>query len=203
MAAKKTNSKAKNKTKSKSTQDDMPTKRIVAFSVGILLLFIALFLIVAFTSFIFSSSDKNACGTLGLMAAQNFVNKGFGIASYLIPAFMIVAGLHLIGSYKFNLLKIFVIMAIIMIWLSFVVAVISPDNNSAVSFGGDHGRKLDTLLENVVGKAGVIILIVISILVFLVYLSTNTIDYVTKTLRVGKINRLRELADKLKEKVKT
>ena len=201
MAAKKTNSKAKNKTKSKSTQDDMPTKRIVAFSVGILLLFIALFLIVAFTSFIFSSSDKNACGTLGLMAAQNFVNKGFGIASYLIPAFMIVAGLHLIGSYKFNLLKIFVIMAIIMIWLSFVVAVISPDNNSAVSFGGDHGRKLDTLLENVVGKAGVIILIVISILVFLVYLSTNTIDYVTKTLRVGKINRLRELADKLKEKV--
>ena len=201
MTAKKTNSKAKNKTKSKSTQDDMPTKRIVAFSIGILLLFIALFLIVAFTSFIFSSSDKNACGTLGLMAAQNFVNKGFGIASYLIPAFMIVAGLHLIGSYKFNLLKIFVIMAIIMIWLSFVVAVISPDNNSAVSFGGDHGRKLDTLLENVVGKAGVIILIVISILVFLVYLSTNTIDYVTKTLRVGKINRLRELADKLKEKV--
>ena len=48
MAAKKTNSKAKNKTKSKSTQDDMPTKRIVAFSVGILLLFIALFLIVPF-----------------------------------------------------------------------------------------------------------------------------------------------------------
>ena len=199
MATNKSNSKAKNTTtkkkgsNTKGAQDEIPTKKIIAFSSGIFLLFIALFLIVAFTSFLFSGSDdcgnlgnepsnfnssalfadnvkvENACGKLGLISAVYIFNGTFGLASYLIPVFLVLLALHLIGSYKFNLLKIFITTAVAMIWMSFVLAVFSPNSNSVVSLGGAHGRALQDMLVNQIGNVGVYIIIVISIILFLVF----------------------------------
>ena len=138
MATNKTNTKAKNNSakkkggKAKQTQQDIPNKKIIAFFSGIFLLFIALFLLVAFISFVFSGTDdcgnvgnvpdnfnrralfsddvtvNNACGKLGLMAAVYVMNGAFGLASFIIPVFLIMIALHLIGSYKFNLFKAFI-----------------------------------------------------------------------------------------------
>ena len=231
MATNKSNSKAKNTTtkkkgsNTKGAQDEIPTKKIIAFSSGIFLLFIALFLIVAFTSFLFSGSDdcgnlgnepsnfnssalfadnvkvENACGKLGLISAVYIFNGTFGLASYLIPVFLVLLALHLIGSYKFNLLKIFITTAVAMIWMSFVLAVFSPNSNSVVSLGGAHGRALQDMLVNQIGNVGVYIIIVISIILFLVFFCKGTIDYVTKLLRLERINKLKEIAEKLRNKV--
>ncbi len=231
MATNKSNSKAKNATakkkggNSKTKQDEIPTKKIISFSSGIFLLFIALFLMVAFTSFLFSGSDdcgnlgyepsnfnstalfadnvkvENACGKLGLISAVYIFNGTFGLASYLIPFFLVLVALHLIGSYKFNLLKIFLYSAVAMIWMSFVMAVFSPNSSSVVSLGGAHGRSLQHMLVNQIGNVGVYIIIIVSIILFLVFFCKGTIDYVTKMLRVERINKLRELAEKLRNKV--
>ena len=231
MATNKTNTKAKNNSakkkggKAKQTQQDIPNKKIIAFFSGIFLLFIALFLLVAFISFLFSGTDdcgnvgnvpdnfnrralfsddvtvNNACGKLGLMAAVYVMNGAFGLASFIIPVFLIMIALHLIGSYKFNLFKAFIISAVMMIWLSFVLAVFSPNSNSAVLFGGEHGRSLFQTLANHIGNVGVYILIIITIILFLVYFCKGTIDYVTKLLRLEKINKIREITTKLKNKV--
>ena len=233
MAAKGNNSKAKSPStkkkagKTKGGQEDIPTKKIVTFSCGIFLLFVSLFLMVAFTSFLFSGSGDcgnlgnepsnfntqalfadnvkvdNACGKLGLISAVYVFNGTFGLASYLIPVFMLLLALHLIGSYKFNLFKIFITTAVVMIWMSFVLAVFSPATSSVVSLGGAHGRFLQHSLVNHIGTVGVYIIIIISIILFLVYFCKGTIDYVTKLLRLEKINKLRELTAKLKNKVNT
>ena len=230
MATNKTNTKPKNASKKKGTkakgeQDNIPTKNMISFLVGIFLLFVALFLLVAFTSFLFSGSGDcgnlgyepdnfnmkalfadnvkvdNACGKLGLISAVYIFNGTFGLASYLIPIFLILLALHLIGSYKFNLFKTFLTTAVVMIWLSFVLAVFSPSSNSVVSMGGKHGRFLQDALVNQIGNWGVYTIIIVSIILFLVYFFKGTIDYVRKLLRVEKINKLRDLADKLKEKL--
>ena len=231
MATNRTNTKAKNNSvkkkggRAKQSQQEIPNKKVFAFFSGIFLLFIALFLLVAFTSFLFSGTDDcgnvgnvpdnfnlravfsddvkvdNACGKLGLMAAVYVMNGAFGLASYIIPIFLIMIALHLIGSYKFNLFKAFIISAVTMIWLSFVFAVFSPSSNSAVLFGGEHGRSLFQTLANHIGNVGVYILIAISIILFLVYFCKGTIDYVTKLLRLEKINKIREITAKLKNKV--
>lgn len=231
MATNKTNAKAKNPSskkkngKNKGAQDDIPTRKIVLFSSGIFLFFVALFLMVAFTSFLFSGSEDcgnlgnepsnfntgalfadnvkvdNACGKLGLISAVYIFNGTFGMASYLIPVFLLLLALHLIGSYKFNLFKIFIYTAVAMIWLSFVFAVFSPSSSSVVSLGGAHGRLLQHSLVNHIGNVGVYIIIIVSIILFLVVFSKGTIDYVAKLLRLERINKLRELTEKLKKKV--
>ena len=231
MATNKTNTKAKSSSSKKKTgknkggQEDIPTRKIVMFSSGIFLLFVALFLMVAFTSFLFSGSEDcgnlgnepsnfntgalfadnvkvdNACGKLGLISAVYIFNGTFGLASYLIPVFLLLLALHLIGSYKFNLLKIFIYTAVAMIWLSFVFAVFSPSSSSVVSLGGAHGRFLQHSLVNQIGNVGVYIIIIVSIILFLVFFCKGTIDYVAKMLRLERINKIRELTAKLKNKV--
>lgn len=231
MANSSTNSKyKKNQTKKKSAKNknnanDIPKSRKFGFALGIACIVVALFLFVAFTSFIFSgandcesygnspdslntqalsSNDEhvhNAGGKFGFIAAVYLVNGGFGIASFFIPLFLILLGLHLVGSYKFNLFKMFLWQCIAMIWISFLAAVFSPASYSTVLFGGKHGRAVQTILENAVGIIGVYLIVAVTILAVIIYFCKGSIDYVTKLLRVNKINRLKELADKLRLKV--
>ncbi len=228
--ANKTNSKYKNNLSGKKSKNnkkktnDISNSRKLSFTLGIASLVVALFLFVAFSSFIFSGAADcanygnspdglssalsedgakvmNACGKWGYLVSVYLVNGGFGIASYFIPLFLILLGLHLIGSYKFNLFKVFVYQCVAMIWISFLASVFSPATNSHVMFGGKHGRTLQTILENAVGKAGIYLIVIITILAVVIYFCKGSIDYVTKILRVNKINRLRGLAEKLRAKV--
>ena len=146
--ANKTNSKYKNNLSGKKSKNnkkktnDISNSRKLSFTLGIASLVVALFLFVAFSSFIFSGAADcanygnspdglssalsedgakvmNACGKWGYLVSVYLVNGGFGIASYFIPLFLILLGLHLIGSYKFNLFKVFVYQCVAMIWISF------------------------------------------------------------------------------------
>lgn len=231
-----TKSKAKciSKASTCSNKNEISTKRRLAFVFGIILLFIAVFLMIAFTSFVFTGNQDctllgidinnfskdtlinaksvhNACGKLGLIASYYLINKLFGLASYFIPIFLLLISLNLIGSYKFKLFRIFLIFAILMVWLSFVFEVFSrfvfevfspqTEMYSFISLGGAHGRALHTKLFNLMGPTGVYFIVIMSAIALLVYFSNKTIDYITKFLRFNNIKNTSQLK-KLHEKLK-
>ena len=211
---------------SKKSNNEISTKRRVAFVFGIILLFIAVFLIIAFTSFVFTGetdctllgfdtnsfnkdtlvnakSIHNACGKLGFFISYYMINNLFGVASYIIPIFLLLISLNLIGSYKFKLFRLFIVFSILMIWLSFVMEVFSPktDSFAFISLGGAHGRALHTKLFNLMGTTGVYFALIISSIAILVYFSNKTMDYITKLLRFNNVKSqsiIKSLHEKLK-----
>ena len=201
----------KDKKSKNNMQNEIPSKRVIGFLLGVILLFISIFLLIAFTSFLLSGQEdianlnnntgivKNACGKFGLWASNYMINDLFGIASFFIPFFLLLVGLNLMGSYKFKLFKVFIYTSFFMIWLSFVLSVLAPETESYVSLGGKHGRTLQTMLGNIIGPTGLYLLIIISIVSFLVFFSSKTIDFITKLFRFSKLKkiRLKSLAEKL------
>ena len=172
------------------------------FVLGILLLFIAGYLIWAFISyFTTGAADQsmietpkdgevlnqngeftNSCGSLGAYSAWFFVKRCFGLPAFLIPVFLLLVGVNLMRAYKVNLLKWFMSLAIIMIWASVTLAKFMTPFFSDAHFnpGGDHGLAICEILEGLVGAPGLTLLLAISALAFLIYLSAETIFLIRK-----------------------
>ena len=172
------------------------------FVLGILLLFIAGYLIWAFISyFTTGAADQsmietpkdgevlnqngeftNSCGSLGAYSAWFFVKRCFGFPAFLIPVFLLLVGVNLMRAYKVNLLKWFMSLAIIMIWASVTLAKFMTPFFSDAHFnpGGDHGLAICEILEGLVGVPGLTLLLAISALAFLIYLSAETIFLIRK-----------------------
>ncbi|MDO4994937.1 MAG: DNA translocase FtsK 4TM domain-containing protein [Bacteroidales bacterium] len=223
--------------KTKKSRKAVPTKgkkgrepeiskwRVARVLTGMALLFISIYMIATFISYIYTGAeDYNLCqlegadfwsnevkasnvgNKLGLWVSYHCINDGFGLASFCIPVFLTLCGLRLIGSYRFKLLKHFVKMGLLMIWLSVVLSVLSKlipgIEDSHVRFGGAHGDTVHALLNNMVGEIGVYGIIALSIICVVVYFSVQTVDKITEFFRFRQIQKLREMGERLKERVK-
>ena len=133
-----------NRNNSKQYKDDSKTSirsyfngEAIHFSIGLIFLILAVYLLLVFTSFFFTGAAdqsivENATGELvetatqvqnygalgGAHVSHFFINNSFGIASYFIIIFLAVAGLKLMGAYKFRLWKWFLYCAVMLIWFS-------------------------------------------------------------------------------------
>ena len=190
--------------------------KVTRVCLGMLLLVAALFAIAAMTSYILEgSSDFSLCegrsaseillsdqevtnvgGKLGLLTAHFLINDCFGLPAYCLPIWVIILALRLIGSFRFHVVKHFLQLAILMVWLSIVLAVcttwIPLLDQWHVNVGGNHGRYIHRLLLTSVGPAGEIGLILLSVLFFLVYLCVRVVDRITEFLKFKKIRAMRE-----------
>ena len=218
--------KASAKGKGKGKKEDLISRwKIARVIIGMVLMFIAVFMILSFSSYLYSGAHdysfceglqngdildesikiKNAGGKLGLMMSFFFINEQFGLASYFIPIFLIFFSLHLIGSFKFKIFKMFVKMALMMVWLSIVLAVVSKlipgIEDCHVKLGGGHGDRIHALLNNAVGEVGTYGIILLSTLMVLIYLGISTVEQITEFFRFQKLKRMKdELSEKLKRK---
>lgn len=139
---------------------------------------------------------QNICGSLGAMVSYFFISRCFGIPAFFIPAFITLCGVKMIGAYKnVNLWKWFLGMALCMIWLSITFAkFLTPlMNNQIFNPGGDHGAYSVHFIENFVGTPGLIVLLVIVLVAFLTYLTSETITVIRRI-----INPIGYLRDKVK-----
>lgn len=139
---------------------------------------------------------QNICGSLGAMISYFFISRCFGIPAFFIPAFITLCGVKMIGAYKnVNLWKWFLGMALCMIWLSITFAkFLTPlMNNQIFNPGGDHGAYSVHFIENFVGTPGLIVLLVIVLVAFLTYLTSETITIIRRI-----INPIGYLRDKVK-----
>ena len=199
----------KKKTSTKSsfnavTGFDMFKNEKMNFIVGLILLSLGIFTIVAFVSFINTGDIDlsmiesprpgeimnqkgefvNACGSLGAYLAYFFMKKCFGLAAFAIPFFLVLASLKMMRVYNIVLSKWFLGTSIVMVWASVTLAkFLSPlFIDSCYNPGGDHGRYACQWTENLVGATGLTALLLITAIAFLTYLSAETIYVIRKML---------------------
>ena len=135
---------------------------------------------------------QNVCGSIGAIISHFFIAKCFGIPSFIIPIFLILCGLKMMGAYSVNLIKWFFCMAIIMIWSSVAMAkMVTPFMTEQVfNPGGAHGAYICHWLENVVGDPGLLAILLLTALIFLTYLTSETIILIRKLINpIGYISK--------------
>ena len=187
------------------------------FFIGLLLFILAGYLTLAFISyFTTGAADQsmiesprngeflnqhqefsNTCGSVGSYLSWYFIKRCFGLSAFMIPAFLFLAGIHMMKAYRVNLLKWFMSMMIIMIWASITFAkFLSPFFiDACFNPGGDHGLYVCQSIENLVGAPGLTAILAVIAIAFLTYLSAETIFIIRKILNPSKF------IDKVKFKI--
>ena len=199
MGKKKSNRKSNTLGKVVGFQDILNSEK-TDFLLGLILFFIAGYLLIAMVSFLFTgqadqsileslragewlNSNRmftNICGSIGAILSYELITLTFGISAFLIPVFVVLAGLKLMRIYQPNLWKWFFYLMIVMEWcsISFAKFLTPLCGNLSFNPGGAHGLYCMQTIENVVGAPGLIILLAFTALTFLTYLSAKTIIYV-------------------------
>ncbi|MDE7455541.1 MAG: DNA translocase FtsK [Prevotella sp.] len=174
----------------------------VNFIVGLFLLFVAGYMTWAFVSF-FATGDadqsviespragellnqnqefQNACGSIGAYISWFFIKRCFGLSAFLIPVFILMVAVKLMRAYQVKLLKLFMCLTIIMVWVSVASAkFLAPlFDNSCFNPGGDHGLAVCQQIEGLTGTPGLTALLALTSIAFLTYLSMETIILIRK-----------------------
>ena len=174
----------------------------VQFVAGLLCVMVALYMILAFTSFVLNGGAdqsileqqnlteqvanpsneeiQNATGERGAHIAYSLINHSFGISSYSIALFLGLLGLTLMRVRRFNLKYWAICCATILIWGSLFLSV-TVDRwfaTSAIYWGGYHGHNVAAWLDGQFGMPGIIILLAVTAIFFSMYLSDNTIEFI-------------------------
>ena len=218
--AKNTHTSSKKKTGKgrRSDTDIMSKAAITKFIIGITLVFVALFMIIAFSSFLYSGASdysivdtqnfndfyynliaqnrgaKNICGAFGALTAYTFINRWFGLAAYFIPVFLILLGLKLIGSFRIRIIRIFILMGILMAWLSLFLAALTLSipslGDTFYYLGGYSGMQIVKWCALMIGLPGVYGALALIAIFILLYLSSRTVDVVRSMIRLERIKRM-------------
>ncbi|MCP4439969.1 MAG: DNA translocase FtsK [Aureispira sp.] len=152
--------------------------------VGLLCLFLTLYLFIAFTSYIFTwkaDMDKaywgilltpqdmnNWLGRLGAVISHQFFYWGFGFSSFIFVFLLFTTGMSLIvGTPIKKLIPVYKKGFVTILWTSFLLAFLFQ--SSEFPWGGAFGATLIGKLSSFVGTAGIIGILFFAMLGFLVW----------------------------------
>lgn len=198
MALKKKDTKSRTGTQkpeikfSLSSLSDTFRNETFLFVSGAVLTIISIFFVIAYISFLFTGGTdqsavisgtqeiENSTGLLGARISEAIVNGWFGFSSILIPVFLTACGLNMMRITHLKLFRWFVSCAFLMIWCSlFLQLVLSPlMQNSFIIPGGSHGMNLTGLLKGYIGVPGLILVLLLTMLLYCVYLTRRTIQVI-------------------------
>lgn len=178
------------------------------FIIGLLLFIVSIYMTLSFISFFttgaadqsiieelregeFANQNHefaNSCGSIGAYLSWFFIKHCFGIPAFLIPAFLLIMALHLMKAYRIKLAKWFLALMVIMLWGSVTLAkFLSPFfDESHFNPGGDHGKFVCQQIEGLVGTPGLTAILGIIAIIFLTYISAETIYVIRKLLNPQK-----------------
>jgi len=109
---------------------------------------------------------KNAMGKVGAYISDFFLFKGFGIGAFVFPILLFITGLFLLLQISFQKIRkpwLFGILG--MVWVSLLFGLIKLNNPL---FAGTIGFEMDRYLHSYIGKPGIIILLISSLLGYLI-----------------------------------
>ena len=174
------------------------------FVIGLMSVIFAVYLLLAFTSFFFTGAAdqsildnqlpdelmqtghqvKNYAGARGAQLSEYLINNCFGLSAYFIILFLAILGMKLMKAYQFRLWKWFMSCTVLMIWFSIMLGFIfnGPFENSFIYPGGLHGYNVSNWLISQIGEPGLGLLLLITAILFFLYLSKETIHIVRKVL---------------------
>ena len=160
------------------------------FILGILVLLVAAYLLIAFISYlfygaadqskldlkwtelVFNSSVKvqNKAGKTGAYLSELIINRGFGIASFIFIYLLIITGFKILGRNLVKYRKSFFSSLILLLWVSVTLGLIftKTDGTSSIYPGGRYGFIMSNWLSSLVGVSGVVLLLLISAVIILV-----------------------------------
>ena len=123
---------------------------------------------------------KNSTGESGAHIANTLVNQGFGVSSFSIAVFFVVLGIHLMRVREFKLKRWAICCSTTLVWTSLFLSVTVDRwlDNSAVYWGGYHGHHISTWLGDQFGMPGILLLLIVTGILFSMYLSSNTIEFI-------------------------
>lgn len=170
------------------------------FVAGVLLMLFAVYMLVAFTSYLFTcAADQselgvaggnfaNAGGSGGAGLAHWLINGCFGISSYALAILAGACGLQLtrLAGRSLNLCRWAIVCLFSLIWLSLFLSLVSRGAESLFLLGGRHGRFVTERLTDFVGIPGVVIILLATGIIFSIYLSASTLPFLRRLLG-GKI----------------
>lgn len=124
----------------------------------------------------------NSCTALGAITAYFLITCGFGLASFIIPVFMFVAGLKMMRLVNVSIGRWFLILTVIMLWLSVVMTkFLTPFMSDEVyNPGGHHGMFCVENLENMIGTPGLMAVLFLVAVTFLTIVFKSFVDRVHK-----------------------
>ncbi len=183
-----------NSAPSDTTDDGMSRGEIIRFGLGALLFLVSCFVLLSIASHLVTAGPDdsfpryagaraaNWMGAWGLYTARFFTDQCWGVPSFLIPIFLIAASLRIMQIYKVRLWKWFLNCAIIMIWLSalgYYIQDLLPDT-TRISLHGNIGEAEVELLKNKIGPVGAFLSLVIAAIIYMIYLSSETIIWLRR-----------------------
>ena len=186
---------------------DGKIKRII----GILFICLAVYLFIALLSYFFSFfsgnhqefgyqifSEKiqldNRTGRLGAFLSQTLIKESFGIGSFFFVYLLTLIGLRLTDNAKIRMWRIWKYALMTLVWLPLLFAFIAVYAKQCAIFGGAVGLWLHTLLNNYVGKAGVILVLVFIFLVYAVFQFNLTFNYIKQLREKREVERQKQAA---------
>lgn len=174
----------------------------VQFIIGLFVLVISIFLLISVVSNVFTgrfdqsyvqsgtlTHAANYGGKLGAYLSDYLMNTCFGLFAILIPVFLLLVGVKLINTYSVRLWKWFVNLSIIMIWGSIFMSLVTqmlPQSlvkNVGFSLGGNHGSYITRQLTDNLGSFGAWIVVLVAAVLYLMYLTSETVNVVRRMLR--------------------
>ncbi len=185
------------KEKNKEPRERKPREKDprIGYTIGVLLLCIALFLTLAIVSFFvnyFGSSYSetgtmlfgkaiqfdNIAGKFGSYLAQVLVKESFGIGAAFFPYLLTVLGLHFTLGTKVRMWNIWKHAIMMLAWFPLLFAFINfaSPNKVCEIFGGAVGKFLNTNIYSFMGNSGVILALVFVFLLYLLFQYNLSID---------------------------
>ncbi len=148
---------------------------------GIFLVLFSIFLLVSFASFLLVwKSDqsqlhlfadrlvdaKNLLGKVGAYISHFFIYKGFGLAAFIIPILLFFSGLYILFNISFKAMrKAWFWGVITMVWVSLAIGFFVT--NKAL-FSGVVGFELNDYLNDYIGKTGIFLILLFTLLAYLI-----------------------------------
>ena len=184
----------------------------ISFCVGLLIGVFALFMLVAFVSYLFTGEAdfsllenntdplnselryKNGCGSWGAIVAFFFLNNLFGLASFIMIPYLIILAMRMMRIFKFTLVRKFILFTVLMLWVSVFLSAFGylfPSfEGSFVKLGGNHGIQVVRFLTQLVGTPGLLAVLVVTAVLYLIYLSAKTIEVIRDMFRLKFLKKM-------------
>ena len=189
------------------------------FILGFIIFVVAIYLLIAFVSFLFfGAADQskldlslkelvlnreinvqNKTGKTGAYLSELIINKGFGVSSFLIVYILAVAGLRIISRNLVRFRRNFVYSLITLIWFSLALGLIftKSEEGSFIYWGGRYGYVLSTWMSSMIGFVGMIFFLLITGISLVIIRFENSYSTFKKLLSYKP--RIRKEKEKLEE----
>ena len=209
------------KRKTKKTRKSFFRSEKLRFILGVLLLLFSAYLLIAFISFLFYgaadqskldlkwselvfNSDikvENKAGKTGAYLSELIINRGFGIASFIFIYLLVITGFRTFGRNLVKFGRSFSFGIVLLLWFSIAFGLIftKTDGGSSIYIGGQYGFILSQWLSSLVGVAGLIFLLLISLLIIVIIRFEGAYDLIRNVFRKKKESNETEMPEEKEE----